>query len=166
MSNRETFWRVKYAQKCTAEFQDKQTNPFVGRGPTQAPPDRPPLATIQRPIPLIQRYVSDFPDDAPQSEKADDLLVGIIGAGAAGLYTAMILDDLGIKYEILEGSNRAGGRIRTHRFSGTNQWNYFVSLLKPSNPGGAHRSLLVMILGYRGYALPQNRHYVARFQSL
>ncbi|KAE9402991.1 hypothetical protein BT96DRAFT_815577 [Gymnopus androsaceus JB14] len=45
------------------------------------------------------------------------LPVGIIGAGAAGLYTAMILDSLGIKYEILEGSARHGGRILTHEFT-------------------------------------------------
>ncbi|PVF94248.1 FAD/NAD(P)-binding domain-containing protein [Serendipita vermifera] len=44
--------------------------------------------------------------------------IGIIGAGAAGLYAAMILQDLGIDYEILEASNRTGGRIFTHRFNG------------------------------------------------
>ncbi|KAJ4466003.1 L-amino acid oxidase [Lentinula aciculospora] len=46
-----------------------------------------------------------------------DLPIAIIGAGAAGLYTAMILDSLGIKYEILEGSGRHGGRILTHTFT-------------------------------------------------
>eukprot|EP01133_Synstelium_polycarpum_P003499 gene3499-3998_t len=45
------------------------------------------------------------------------LKVGIIGAGMAGLYSAMILKDLGIKYEVLEASNRIGGRAYTHRFS-------------------------------------------------
>lgn len=33
------------------------------------------------------------------------LNVGIIGAGAAGLYAAMILENLGVDYEILEGSD-------------------------------------------------------------
>jgi hypothetical protein len=42
--------------------------------------------------------------------------VGIIGAGMAGLYTAMILKDLGISCEILEASDRPGGRIYTHKF--------------------------------------------------
>ncbi|KAF5309811.1 hypothetical protein D9758_018993 [Tetrapyrgos nigripes] len=46
-----------------------------------------------------------------------DLPVGILGAGCAGLYAAMILDSLGIKYEILEGSGRHGGRILTHEFT-------------------------------------------------
>ena len=43
--------------------------------------------------------------------------VGIIGAGAAGLYAAMMLQDLGITYEILEASKRSGGRLYTHRFT-------------------------------------------------
>lgn len=43
--------------------------------------------------------------------------VGIVGAGMAGLYTAMILKTLEIPYEILEASNRIGGRVYTHRFS-------------------------------------------------
>ncbi|KAH8759451.1 L-amino acid oxidase [Diaporthe sp. PMI_573] len=49
------------------------------------------------------------PDDVP-------LKVGIIGAGAAGLYAAMLLDSLGIDYDIHEGSDRIGGRIFTYRF--------------------------------------------------
>ena len=46
--------------------------------------------------------------------------VCIVGAGIAGLYIAMILDDLKIpnlEYDILEASDRVGGRIHTHRFS-------------------------------------------------
>ncbi|OJA12776.1 hypothetical protein AZE42_07909, partial [Rhizopogon vesiculosus] len=41
----------------------------------------------------------------------------IIGAGAAGLYTAIILKELGIPFDILEASDRVGGRMYTHRFS-------------------------------------------------
>src|SRR6266446_3287871 len=56
------------------------------------------------------------------------LPVGIIGAGAAGLYTAMILDSLDIKYEILEASGRHGGRLYTHNFSKLpGPYQYFVS---------------------------------------
>ncbi|KAF8432065.1 hypothetical protein BGX38DRAFT_1227268 [Terfezia claveryi] len=41
----------------------------------------------------------------------------IIGSGMAGMYTAMILSDLGIlNYDIREASNRAGGRVYTHYF--------------------------------------------------
>ncbi|KAL6715982.1 hypothetical protein ACLMJK_006944 [Lecanora helva] len=59
-----------------------------------------------------------------EKEKATKLPPGskvcIIGAGMAGLYIAMILDYLnieGLSYEILEGSDRVGGRVYTHYFS-------------------------------------------------
>lgn len=57
------------------------------------------------------------------------LKVGIIGAGAAGLYAAMLLDSLGIDYDILEGSGRIGGRIYTYRFD-QNAWDK----AKPDEP--------------------------------
>lgn len=41
----------------------------------------------------------------------------IVGAGMAGLYCALILDHLSIPYDILEASDRPGGRILTHYFS-------------------------------------------------
>lgn len=43
-------------------------------------------------------------------------MVGILGAGAAGLYSAMILESLGIKCEILEAAPKPGGRLHTHYF--------------------------------------------------
>ena len=52
--------------------------------------------------------------------------VGILGAGSGGLYAALILDDLGIKYQILEASDRTGGRIFTHHFS-QQEYDYYVS---------------------------------------
>ena len=66
------------------------------------------------------------PDSTTQSDKpsSKDVTIGIVGAGAAGLYAALILESLGIKYEILEGSNRVGGRIYTHHFSDT-KYDYF-----------------------------------------
>lgn len=56
----------------------------------------------------------------------DKVVVGIIGAGAAGLYAALILESLGKKYEILESSPRTGGRLFTHKFS-EKPADYFVS---------------------------------------
>lgn len=44
------------------------------------------------------------------------LKVGIVGGGVAGLYAAILLDTLGIDYDILESSERIGGRIFTYRF--------------------------------------------------
>ncbi|KAJ5210626.1 amino-acid oxidase [Penicillium cf. griseofulvum] len=53
--------------------------------------------------------------------------IGIIGAGAAGLFTALIFDwlqeqsnnQVEFEYEILEASQRVGGRLYTHNFSET-----------------------------------------------
>ena len=42
--------------------------------------------------------------------------VGILGAGAAGLYAAMILESIGIECEIHESACRPGGRLHTHYF--------------------------------------------------
>jgi hypothetical protein len=47
----------------------------------------------------------------------ENLPVAIIGAGAAGLRVAMMLDYLGLPYEIFEASNRRGGRCFTYRFT-------------------------------------------------
>jgi tryptophan oxidase StaO len=46
--------------------------------------------------------------------------VTILGAGVAGLVAAYELERLGHRVEIIEGSRRVGGRIRTHRFSAAN----------------------------------------------
>ncbi|KAG8869335.1 hypothetical protein FRB97_001345 [Tulasnella sp. 331] len=42
--------------------------------------------------------------------------VCILGAGAGGLYAAMMLKSLGIPFEILEAQDRTGGRLYTHHF--------------------------------------------------
>ena len=46
--------------------------------------------------------------------------VGIVGAGVAGLYLAMMCDFLGIQYELLESSDRVGGRVYTYKFPQSN----------------------------------------------
>jgi hypothetical protein len=67
---------------------------------------------------------------ADQLAKNLGLHVGVIGAGMAGLYTAMILEDLGIPYEILEADDvdehaERAGRVYTHRFDMTTAGNYY-----------------------------------------
>jgi protoporphyrinogen oxidase len=49
--------------------------------------------------------------------------VGIIGSGAAGMFTAMIFDylndkfkGLNVEYEILEADDKVGGRLFTYKF--------------------------------------------------
>ncbi|KAI6161803.1 hypothetical protein EDD17DRAFT_1822711 [Pisolithus thermaeus] len=51
--------------------------------------------------------------------------VGILGAGVGGLYTALILDCLGIDFEILEASDRVGGRLATYRFPQGQKYDYY-----------------------------------------
>ena len=58
-----------------------------------------------------------------------DLPVGIIGAGMAGLYTAMIYESLGIDYQIIDADTpeRVGGRLFTHHFSDVpGSYDYYV----------------------------------------
>ncbi|KAG0694123.1 hypothetical protein DFH29DRAFT_1035290 [Suillus ampliporus] len=51
--------------------------------------------------------------------------IGILGAGVGGLYTALMLDSLDINYEILEASDRTGGRLFTHHFPNDKEYDYF-----------------------------------------
>jgi len=56
-------------------------------------------------------------DDDAKPKVTYDGVVVIIGAGAAGLYAADILQTNGVKVIILEASNRVGGRLRSLKFS-------------------------------------------------
>jgi len=57
-----------------------------------------------------------------------DLPVCIIGAGAAGLYTAMIFEYLGIDYQIVDAGvpERVGGRMFTYHFPNGGPYDYYV----------------------------------------
>ena len=61
-----------------------------------------------------------IPKEAPK--------VGIIGGGIGGLYAAMLLQEQGIPYEILEASPRLGGRLYTQKM-GDRPNDYYVSLV-------------------------------------
>lgn len=77
-----------------------------------------------------------LPKVEPTAKLPAEIKVCIVGAGAAGLFTAMIFDwlksksdkgelpDLHIKYDLFEaaGEDRAGGRLYTHHFEGTKQY--------------------------------------------
>lgn len=55
---------------------------------------------------------------ASSGKRAGELRVGIIGGGMTGMYTALLLDTLGIDYQIFEASGeRLGGRVLTHYFN-------------------------------------------------
>lgn len=47
--------------------------------------------------------------------------VGVIGAGIAGLYIALLLSREGHRVTIFEAGNRVGGRIFTHRFTSSDK---------------------------------------------
>ena len=66
--------------------------------------------------------------DTSASAKKPDV-VGILGAGVGGLYTALILQSLGIPFEIIEVSNRIGGRLYTYKFKHdkAGKYDYYVS---------------------------------------
>ena len=78
--------------------------------------------------------------------------VCIIGAGMAGLYTAMILKSLEIDYQIVDANTRerVGGRIFTHHFPGGGSYDYCVCWI----PGCFHR---VLIFAYRTLELCGSR---------
>jgi len=78
----------------------------------------------ERLVPLETGQESDTPDD--QLRLLPEKKVGILGAGIAGLYTALILDSLDIEYEILEATDRVGGRIFTYKFPGGGKYDYYV----------------------------------------
>ena len=54
--------------------------------------------------------------------------VCIIGAGLAGLYTAMIFESLGISYQIVDANTekRIGGRLFTYHFPSRGPYDYYV----------------------------------------
>ncbi|KAG1818282.1 hypothetical protein EV424DRAFT_1540220 [Suillus variegatus] len=51
--------------------------------------------------------------------------VGILGAGVGGLYTALMLDSMDIKYKILEVSDHAGGCLFTYKFPKGKEYDYY-----------------------------------------
>ena len=62
----------------------------------------------------------------------DDLPICIIGAGTAGLYTAMIFESLGISYQIVDADKkeRVGGRLFTYHFPNGGPYDYYVSRIR------------------------------------
>jgi heterodisulfide reductase subunit A-like polyferredoxin len=84
------------------------------------------------PLPVLQRNTilnNSVEDLGNQPRISSDTKVGILGAGIAGLYTALILDSLDIEYEIVEASDRTGGRMFTYKFPGGDKYDYYVCFL-------------------------------------
>ena len=64
---------------------------------------------------MLPQLLASCSEDDPGPEVPYDGDVVVIGAGAAGLYTADILKAKGIKVAILEAGNQIGGRVRSLR---------------------------------------------------
>lgn len=66
--------------------------------------------------------------------KLGDLKVGIVGGGMAGLYAGLLLQELGIQFEIFEAAPTPGGRVRTHYFNdGSHQYAEMGAMRFPHN---------------------------------
>ena len=95
----------------------------------------------------------DISDD--ENSFLPQLKVGILGAGIGGLYTALILDSLDIEYEILEASDRAGGRLSTYKFPNSGKYDYFVRFISLRiKLVDAH---YILYLGRGSHALPTSK---------
>ncbi|KAL8787446.1 MAG: hypothetical protein Q9213_002223 [Squamulea squamosa] len=81
-------------------------------------------------LPGVGGFNTTEPDHLPPrpDEKSHALppaaKIYIVGGGVSGLYAGLILDHLGVAYDILEASPRPGGRILTHYFS-TRKHDYY-----------------------------------------
>jgi hypothetical protein len=123
LSNSEAYSNIVLVEHLKRGY-SKLINPGLGRdgdGP------EPPVGQV----PFTQ--IPTFDNYPPQSlyegnEKFADgdevFKVGIVGAGVAGLFTALLLNEISekvpefkVSYDIFESSKRVGGRLYTHSFS-------------------------------------------------
>lgn len=100
------------------------------------------MLTLTQPTPQNSNELAPIVDRLPAppegEERTDPFKVGIIGAGVAGLFTAMIFDYLNekyqtnVEYEIMEcnGKGRLGGRLYTYYFSDAEHDYYDVGAMR------------------------------------
>lgn len=89
-------------------------------------------AQFNRSRPLLQDFdaIGPWYDDvnklqsSPAGSRArKNASIAIVGAGISGLATALMLDSVGVRnWELVEASDRVGGRFRTKHFAGTEEW--------------------------------------------
>lgn len=146
-----TSFRGKYAQIVLADHQKQVLQQMKNEG-SMLPGLPPPYQRSQE-----------------RSEGEAPVTVGIIGAGAAGLYASLIIDSLEderVTYEIFDANpmkdRKGGGRLFTYEFPKGGENDYYVS------PAPALISLNYNILkkhppniGCWGHALPRHTIYEA-----
>jgi len=139
--------RAKYAKKILKQSQAKYYEPHVeGRHGLLSAPTLPAtelagthisgivdswLGHAEKAPPDTGVKVYSYREAAPkQPEGSKEFTIGILGAGVAGLYTALMIDSLGpdsgITYQILEADQRIGGRLFTYQFEGHAEDDYYV----------------------------------------
>jgi monoamine oxidase len=84
------------------------------------------------------------------------LSVGIVGAGMAGLYSALLLASAGHRVHVFEGSDRIGGRVHTHYFSDEENQYYEAGAMRiPHSP---FQSILFGLIEYvQSFQLPSDK---------
>lgn len=75
-----------------------------------------------------------YPRFIPKCTHDDAIPVGILGGGMAGLYTGLMLASVGIPFQILEATNRIGGRCYTYKFKEGGEWDFYVSYALTCTP--------------------------------
>jgi NAD(P)-binding Rossmann-like domain len=142
--------RELYAKKVLQDYEDlyqRELHPVLHLILPDVDDDRDTAATTpEKEVDIygtIAQWLGGQPDGKtlPPPNKAvlqipnPSFKIGILGAGAAGLYTALMIDYLnedepsGVTYEILEGDDRPGGRLYTHVFEGYTPNDYYVGHL-------------------------------------
>src|SRR5947209_4687894 len=112
----EVSYRAKWAQLLVRDQLVRELSaPKPGTLPFAPTPDVP---WSRNNLPHDKKLRLGLPGEGKASE---GIKLCIVGAGMAGLYIAFILDALNIpnvSYEILEASDRVGGRCFTYDFTG------------------------------------------------
>ncbi len=82
--------------------------------------------------------------------------VGIVGAGMAGLYAALLLRRAGHRVHIFEGTNRVGGRVHTHYFS--DEGNQYFEAGAMRIPHSPFQGILFDLIKYvQSFRLPSDK---------
>jgi monoamine oxidase len=118
-------YRAQWARRLIRSKLSKQVNHHSKTGLLRG--QFPGQTSLSTPLQLPPNF------DLPEVDFDKDTKVCIIGAGAAGLYIAMLLDDLAIpnlSYDILEADHRVGGRMYTHYFSDTKHDYYDIGAMR------------------------------------
>ncbi|KAB8253768.1 hypothetical protein BDV32DRAFT_143456 [Aspergillus pseudonomiae] len=129
-----TDYRSLWAKRVVRQNLFEELTQLSLRTPTGGRHQIPIVGSIPPPrsphdLPLVESFHKGM--TTPQLP--EDFKVCIIGAGIAGLYIALILDILevpNLSYEILEASDRVGGRVYTHNFSSASHDYYDIGAMR------------------------------------